>query len=531
MIRDQTTKYFLYARKSTESEDRQVLSIDSQIEELKKIAEENQLQIVEVLSESKSAKAPGRPVFNKMMARIYQGEAEGILCWKLDRLARNPVDGGQISWMLQQGVIKHIQTRERGYFPSDNVLMISVEFGMANQFLRDLAIGVKRGLEKKLRMGWRPGAAPTGYLNERLEHTILPDPERFDLIRKAWDYMLTGSYTVPQILKKLNEEWGFRTKKTKRMGDNPMSMSGLYAIFTNLFYAGIILHKGREYNGIHKAMITLDEYNRVQIILGRKGKPRSKKHAFPFTGLIRCGECGCSITAETKNKLIKSTKEIKHYTYYHCTRRRRDVLCSQKKVTSAEEIENQIIKEIGKFTILPEFKDLALEVLNQSNDLEIVDRTKIYEMQQKAINEAQKQLDNLTQMRCRELIDDEEYLKEKQLLQLELNKLKQQQKETESRAENWLELTEKTFDFACYARIRFINGDIETKKAILAAIGSNWTLKDGKLSIQANECLQPIINGYPALEKEYLALEPVKLPLSKAKTERLNSVFTRWQGR
>src|SRR5438034_9589674 len=119
-------KYFLYARKSSESEDRQVASIDSQIENMKKDAEREHLEIVEVLSEAQSAKAPGRPVFSQMIERIDRGGAQGIICWKLDRLARNPVDGGQISWMLQQGIIRHIRTHERDYYHTDNVLMMSV---------------------------------------------------------------------------------------------------------------------------------------------------------------------------------------------------------------------------------------------------------------------------------------------------------------------------------------------------------------------------------------------------------------------
>jgi len=106
-------KYFLYARRSSESEDRQMASIESQTEELKKLSKENSLNIVEIFSESKSAKAPGRPVFNEMVERIQKGEAQGILCWKLNRLARNPIDGGQISWMLQENVIEHIQTYGR----------------------------------------------------------------------------------------------------------------------------------------------------------------------------------------------------------------------------------------------------------------------------------------------------------------------------------------------------------------------------------------------------------------------------------
>ncbi|MEK7178449.1 MAG: recombinase family protein, partial [Patescibacteria group bacterium] len=114
-------RYFLYARKSSESEDRQVQSIDDQIDRLKKLAKDLELEIVEIYTESKSAKKPNnRPVFDEMIRRIENGDADGILCWHLNRLTRNPIDSGQLSWLLQQGIIKSIQSTERQYLPSDN---------------------------------------------------------------------------------------------------------------------------------------------------------------------------------------------------------------------------------------------------------------------------------------------------------------------------------------------------------------------------------------------------------------------------
>jgi len=146
-------RYFIYCRKSSESEDRQVLSLESQLNELKSLAERLNLSVVDVFTEAQSAKSPGRPLFNEMLKRINHKQAEGIICWKLDRLARNPIDGGQIIWMLQKGIIKHIQTFDRSYAPEDNVLLMSVEFGMANQYILDLSKNVKRGLKTKAEKG------------------------------------------------------------------------------------------------------------------------------------------------------------------------------------------------------------------------------------------------------------------------------------------------------------------------------------------------------------------------------------------
>ena len=525
-------KYFLYARKSSESEDRQIQSIESQVNRLKELANDYNLDIKKIYTESKTAKKPNnRPLFEEMIKRIEDNEADGILCWQINRLSRNPIDSGKISWLLQQGVLKSIQTTERKYLPDDNVLLFNMESGMANQFILDLSKNVKRGIETKLQKGWLPNLAPLGYLNDKAEKTIKKDSKRFNLIRKMWDLMLTGNYTPPQILEIANKQWGFRTRKFKRIGNKELSRSGIYKIFTNIFYTGIIPHYGKQYEGKHKPMITLEEFDRVQMILGRKGKPRPQKHQFAFTGFVRCAECDCLYTAELKKKLIKSTGKIKEFIYYHCTRKKKDINCSQRKSIREDRLELQIEKEIDKYTILPEFLGWALEGLNDKNDTEIEDRTKIYEMQHKSLVKTQSELDELTKMRYRKLIDDERFIKEKDSLLIKIKQLKKKLRQTENRAKEWLELTEKTFSFATYARIAFIKGGLEKKKEILMGLGQNPTIKDKKISIQGNEWLQPIANGYPALEKEYLRLEPAKNRTNKAKIEAIASIRTQWLGR
>ena len=218
-----TPRYFIYCRKSTEAEDRQILSINSQITELERHAARKGLQIIGVLTEAKSAKAPGRPVFNSMMERLYRGEADGVLCWKLDRLARNPVDGGSIIWAMKQHEVK-ITTPFQTYGQSeDNVVWMYLEFGMAQKYVDDLSKTVKRGLRAKAESGWFPGPTSPGYRNQENEegwNVIRKDPKRFPLVRRFWDLLLTGKHTPAEIRQIANTAWGYKTKHGNPLGRN-----------------------------------------------------------------------------------------------------------------------------------------------------------------------------------------------------------------------------------------------------------------------------------------------------------------------
>jgi site-specific DNA recombinase len=523
--------FFLYARKSSESDDRQVQSIEDQVNRLKLLASDLKIEIKEILTEAKSAKKPDcRPVFTRMMERIEKGEANGILCWQINRLSRNPIDSGRISWMLQQGILQSIQTIDRQYLPDDNVLLFSVESGSANQFIIDLRKNSKRGMDGKVSRGWLPSRAPLGYLNDKLEHTIYEDAERFNMVRKMWDLMLTGNYTAPMILDVANKEWGFRVPKRKRGGGGELAPSVIYKMFTNIFYTGMFDWKGQVHQGKHKPMITMEEYDRVQIILGRKGKPRSKSHDFAFTGIMQCEVCGSMYTAVEKTKFVKKTGKLETYTYYHCTRRKKGVSCTQRNPITLKELEDQAEAELERHTILPQFQQWALQILNRENDKEIEDRTKIYENQHKSLVETQKELDELTRMRYRQLIDDETFVKERGVLQEKTAKLKNSLRETESRAEKWIELTERTFTFAAYARHAFITGTLEKKREIFAALGRNFLVKDKKVSISGCDWFVPIQKAYSALEADYKRLELTENGSINEKTPACAEVISRWGG-
>ncbi len=524
-------RYFLYARKSPESEERQALSIGSQKEKINIIFPN--IKIVEIFEESKSAFKPyERTIFQTMIERIQKGEADGIVAWHPDRLSRNEIDAATITYFIRTGIIKDLKFGSYNFDNSpEGIMMLQMALSQSQYSSSKLSKDVKRGLSTKLKMGIRPNKCAQGWVNDYVSpkgmKTIKVDPKRFPVLRKCWDLMLSGNYTPPQILVKLNDEWGYRTPKTMRVGGKSLSRSGIYRMFTNKFYAGLIKQQDGTWTvGAHKPMVALAEYDRGQRLLGHKGNPRAKQYDFCYKPLLICGECQGSITAEIKSKRLKSTGELKEYTFYHCTHRKDS--CKQGSIEERE-LTKMMKAEMSRYTILPKFKEWALEMLNKYNDDEIKQRSKIHEMQANAVLQTQKEIDNLTQMRYRELINDEEYLSQKKELQGKLNALKEEVGDTEKRAENWLELTEKTFDFITYAAHHFNEGGFEEKQRILRGFGSNFLVKDKRLVMEAQKWLVPIGDEYKTLEKEYLALEPEKTPLDKAKTERIESIRLYWR--
>ncbi|MHB8261585.1 MAG: recombinase family protein, partial [Bacteroidia bacterium] len=149
------TKFFLYARKSSEAEEKQAMSIEAQLHELTELANRENLTIIETFIESKSAKTPGRKEFARMIEKIHASEEPiGILAWHPDRLARNSIDGGQIIYLIDIKKIAALRFSTFWFEPTpQGLFMLQVAFGQSKYYSDNLSENVKRGIRQKLRRG------------------------------------------------------------------------------------------------------------------------------------------------------------------------------------------------------------------------------------------------------------------------------------------------------------------------------------------------------------------------------------------
>jgi len=507
--------YFEYARKSTEGDSRQVLSIEGQLQDTSKVIQREGLTVVETFTDKKSASIPfNRPAYTEMISRIKKGEANGIVVWHVDRLLRNYMEEGEFKWLLQNGIIKSIWTPYCEYRSEDNGLLFSIEVSVATQFSRDLAVKVRRGQKQKCEQGQPPIFAPIGYLNTKFAthgtNQIIEDPERFSIIRKGFDLLLSRRYNIPEIADILNQKYNLRSRPNGSRGNRPIHKSVLYRIFTDPFYYGYFNYSGALYKGSYKSMISINEFDQIQQILGRKGKARRRKFEFAFTGFIKCGHCGCAITASSKTKIIKTTGDYKTFVFYHCTKRKGKEKCPSKSYTTLSQMVNLIERELICYDLNPKLRDWAIQAIVEDHEATIEGQKKqldeISQQEQKIVAE----LDTLLDLRINGTITDEKYIEKKSEKEAKIIFLKHNKETLEKGIEGWIELFTDKVDFAVNIAKRFRDGDVKTQKKICLTFGWNWVLKDQKLIIDKLEWFTVIQELWKLYEAEKERLELVE---------------------
>jgi DNA invertase Pin-like site-specific DNA recombinase len=343
-------KYCLYARKSTESEERQVLSIDSQIKEMLELAEREGLEIVAMKRESHSAKETGqRPVFNEIVDEIKAKKYNAILTWAPDRISRNAGDLGKIVDLMDAGLLHEIRTYGQKFSNSPNEKFLLMILGSQAKLENDnRGVNVKRGLRTRAEMGLWAGTAPLGYLNQRhmdKKCQVLIDPDRAPIVKKMFEKVAYEKWSGRKVYNWLRFEANFYTR-----GNKPLTLSGVYRVLTHSFYYGVFerpVRSGNWYQGKHEPIITKELFDQVQAQLKRDNIQRENKE-FSFTKLFTCGYCGSGISAEEKWKELKDGTNAK-YVYYSCSRAR-DRNCKNKYIRE-EELITELLKILDKVDI------------------------------------------------------------------------------------------------------------------------------------------------------------------------------------
>jgi len=364
--------YCIYARKSSEAEDRQAMSIGSQLQEMEQVATRDGLNIVDIKTESKSAKETGkRNTFAQMITDIQEGKYNAILTWAPDRLSRNAGDLGLLVGLMDAEKLVEIRTHGQTITNTPNEkFLLMILCSQAKLENDNRAKNVKRGLRAKCQMGKRPGLPPLGYKlwrdpdNYSAGSQIILDEERAPFIRKMFEYVALNDYSGRQTWEYICEE-GLRTRKGKEI-----TLSMAYRFFKDTFYYGEFEYpkgSGNWYTGTHKPIITKELYNTVQKKLLTYEKSKWGSRTFYFTKLFKCGNCGSGVCGESRVNRHRKT-----YVYYRCNRFGGKGKCRQKYIREEKLIESVAKLVDNKRVTEQKLNDKVLRELQKYNAMQQV---------------------------------------------------------------------------------------------------------------------------------------------------------------
>ncbi len=553
--KEQEIKYDLYLRKSSETEDKQIQSIDDQRKEMNDFANKNGLNIVGEFEESQSAHTIGRPVFNEIVKRIQKGISNGLLVWHANRISRNPVDSGTIINLIDEGKLIHVKTPAHiyGNDPTEK-MMLALECMLAKKDSDDKSHAVKRGLRGRYRKGFPNGLAPTGYLNdltgEKGDRKWLVDKNKLPLVKQLLELCLTGKYSTRTLLNIANNEMGLRTPQHKKQGGRKLVLSHLSdTILKNPVYAGFFFDKDGERHELNEnipRIISEEQHKQILKILGNRCRvrPSKNKMIFAYKEPTKCGGCDGSITAEHKYQVICRCKlkfaylnkthcpkcgiainkmeqpTFLHYVHYHCTRKK-NLNCKEGSVQEIfiDKYLANYFKE--NFKISKALHDWCIENLEALEKSEAKDGSDKMMSLNATLVKKQNEYKELVLMKTRELITDSEFIELKVPLKKEIETLEQHLGKNSNKAKIISTQARRVFTLALGIENIFKNGTVQEKKDALSEIGSNLTLKDKKLSVYNTGMYKTIIDGLLTAKTKNTRFEPENIQ----DTSSQNSVF------
>ena len=496
--------YFLYVRKSTDVEDKQVLSIAAQIAELKEFAARMGIHIIEVVIEKQTAKKPGRPKFNKMIERIEAGEANGILAWMPDRLSRNSIDSGKIIYMLDEHVLLDLKFP---HFWFENTpqgkYMLANEFNASKQYVDNLSLNTKRGLRQMVRDGRYPRGAPLGYYNDLRTKTIKIDRKTAPIVREAFELYAHGDKRLDEIADFLYVN-GIQTKQgmirgKKTAGGKPHSRTRVTRMLSNPFYYGHFLYLDEVHEGRHTGIISKRLFDKVQAVLARRGKPTRKANdPQPLCGSVYCS-CGMMFTAEVRVKRQKNGN-VHTYTYYRCTRKSKTVMCREPHIR-AEELDKQLSVLLQGYAMPTAWADKLRELIRKDEAKEKADYSTVTNALQANIAQLSEKLQRLLDSYLDGDVERELYQAKRAEILGEKKLLQEQIEQATLGVSTWVEPMEQWIETAVSICKIAKSDDLVAKKSLcLEIFGSNLQMRQKEVVISDDQFLiSPLKNRWQAL--------------------------------
>ena len=475
------TKYIAYCRKSTDEKDKQIMSIEQQIEELKAFAQRENLEISEFLTEAETAKVPGRPIFNHLISLIEKGLINGIISWHPDRIARNSIDGGKIIYLVDTGKLQALK------FPSfwfentpQGKFMLSIAFGQSKYYVDNLSENVKRGLYFKLRRGDWPSYAPIGYKNDRNTRSVTIEPRSARLVKESFIKFASGEFSSMKDIRNLF----FKNGVTRRNG-KPLHFNQIREMLQRTFYYGLMTYHGETYEGKHKPLITKKLFDGVQKVLEKKYNRKPQKHDFAFTGFIKCKECGSFFTAEKHKKFYPKTRGEVWYTYYRCVKKKG--VCSQPYLPESE-LEKQLREIVSSVSLSEIWANKLLEMAERDGEKEKKFAAGELQKLSVSLDDFEKKLDRLLETYLEEIVDTESYQRKKDELLQTKKVLQEKIEEIKTKGSSWLEpLKEFIKEAADAAKIARAKNNCKDLAIFAKKVGSNYFLKDKRLEFSLSE--------------------------------------------
>ena len=450
-----------------------MLSIEAQLTELREFAKQNNLFVVKEFYESKTAKEPGREIFNEMLGEIEKGFASGILAWNPDRLARNSIDGGKVIYFVD--TLKIVALK----FPTfwfeatpQGKFMLSVAFGQAKYYTDNLRENILRGIRQKIRRGELSAKAPLGYFNEPRLRTIEPNRKTFGKVKECLGAFATGEYTLTAIQRKM-----FSLGLVGKTG-KPLHLASIEHILKNPFYYGHFQYRGEVHQGSHKPMIAKKLFDKIQIALVQNGKPRKKRGPknFQFLGFATCGVCGYAITAERHIK-----KSGLKFIYYRCTHKSKTTVCTENRFLREEVLTEQVKNLCQKVSLPNEWRGKFLTKL-ENESMESRHTSDLFAQNLRdSISAIKIRLERLTDAYLGEALELAEYQEKKNVLMAEKKTIEERLSDFERKGNHWLELMRNWIIEANQAENLSKQENPSRMRDFLVSIGSNRRLSAGIL--------------------------------------------------